>query len=162
MSITLLKSLCYVQKCCFLNNAGWQPTTRVHIPDIQQRQCDTGKFYVQTRIGFLLYVCCWWLKWNLSSTSFLPFHYCNVQGGFGTYDEMCIVFTYYYPQIDLSSCLSLPQFQQTYPTFLATYLWVCTRTLKHFLVTAHFWKLCMTNTVLPLILVHFCFLYFFH
>ena len=106
-------------------------------------------------------VCCWWLKWNLSSNSFLPFHYWNVQGGFGTYDEMCFVFTFYYPQIDLGSCLSLPQFQQTYPAFLATYLWVCTRILEHFLITAHFWKLYMTNTFVPLISACLCFLYLF-
>ena len=31
-----------------------------------------------------------------------------LQGGFGTYDEMCLVFLNYYPRVPLSGCTSRP------------------------------------------------------
>ena len=32
-----------------------------------------------------------------------------MQGGEGTRDEMCLAFLLYYPKVDLTSCVSLPQ-----------------------------------------------------
>lgn len=38
-----------------------------------------------------------------------------MQGGFGTYDEMCIAFLFVYPATKIGTCFSYPQWTSPYP-----------------------------------------------
>ena len=38
----------------------------------------------------------------------------TLQGGEGTFDEMCLTFLFYYPLQDITLCTSMPEPQDTY------------------------------------------------